>query len=317
MNKIHLRPAEPERDFELLAGWFSILENEMNTEASLKEYYTKAKDRIVQKVAVDEEGQVTGFYWAGRERVVTERAVISLYVRPDRRRQGTGGMLYQDMEQAMREGQVRVIRSSIDDSDREARAFALRRGFVEQSHSMMMALDLEKFDDRPYGQLIARLEGEGFMFTSMEAQGNTEEAQRKLYRLNETTGMEIPGTDGNPSWTSFENFQQSVCHAEWYKPSGQMVVIDKKSGEWVAMSAITRFEDYAYNLHTGVDKGYRGRKLGQAVKALALRYACESLGVSTVRTHHNQKNLPMIAIDKKFGYVRVSAKVMMDKSLES
>ena len=316
MNKIHLRLAEPDRDFELLARWFSILEDETNTEASLKEYYAKSQDRIVQRVAVDEEGQVAGFYWAGREQVVTERSVVSLYVRPERRRQGTGGRLYQDMEQAMRAGQVRVLRTTIDDNDLEAQAFAERRGFVEKSHSMMMALNLKEFDDRAYDVVITRLEDEGFEFTSMEAQGNTEEAQRRLYRLNETTGMEIPGTDGSPSWTSFENFQQSVCQTEWYRPGGQMVVIDRKSGEWVAMSAITRFEDYAYNLHTGVDKNYRGRKLGQAVKALALRYARESLGVSTVRTHHNQKNLPMIAIDQKFGYVRVSGKLVMDKSLE-
>ncbi|MCK7481789.1 MAG: GNAT family N-acetyltransferase [Candidatus Moduliflexus flocculans] len=72
------------------------------------------------------------------------------------------------------------------------------------------------------------------------------------------------------------------------------------------MSAITRFEgaDYAYNLHTGVDKRYRGRKVAQAVKVLALRFARDVLKVGEVRTNHNSQNDPMIAIDRKFGYVQ-------------
>jgi hypothetical protein len=45
--------------------------------------------------------------------------------------------------------------------------------------------------------------------------------------------------------------------------------------------------DYAYNLFTGVDKRYRGRKLAQAVKVLALRYARDVLKADIVRTHHN------------------------------
>jgi len=85
-----------------------------------------------------------------------------------------------------------------------------------------------------------------------------------------------------------------------------------------AMSAITRFNgaDYAYNLFTGVDKTYRGRKLGQAVKTLALRFAREHLEVNTVKTHHNAINAPMIAIDKKFGYQQTLGKHYMVKLFE-
>ena len=54
-----------------------------------------------------------------------------------------------------------------------------------------------------------------------------------------------------------------------------MVAIDTITGNWAAMSAITRYKssNYAYNLHTGVDKRYHGHKLAQATLALAIRYA--------------------------------------------
>lgn len=99
--------------------------------------------------------------------------------------------------------------------------------------------------------------------------------------------------------------------------AGQMVVIDTRTGEWAAMSAITRFagRDYAYNLFTGVDARYRGRKLGQAVKVIALRYARDVLGAHIVRTHHNTKNEPVLAIDRKFGYTVLPGEFVMVKEL--
>ena len=84
------------------------------------------------------------------------------------------------------------------------------------------------------------------------------------------------------------------------------------------MSAITRYRDadYAYNLHTGVDRNYRGRGLAQAVKITALRYARDVLKVDTVRTHHNTFNLPMIAIDRKLGYMQQPGTFAMQKMLD-
>jgi RimJ/RimL family protein N-acetyltransferase len=138
-----------------------------------------------------------------------------------------------------------------------------------------------------------------------------------LVSVRSGAAASTPGTDGEHSWAWFEDFQQSVCQSEWYKPAGQMVVIDANTGAWAAMSAITRFEnaDHAYNLFTGVDPRYRGRKLGQAVKSLALCYARDQLGVDKVRTNHNADNAPMIAIDRKLGYVQIPGTYRMEKTL--
>lgn len=320
MTAIDLRPADPERDFGQLAAWFTILEGETNTEAGLREYYDKQRDRITQRVAEaagaeKAQGELLGFYWATRDRVRPDLASCSLYVRPEQRRRGIGRRLYADLLEAMTTAQIGRLRVSISDADPEDRAFAGRRGFTEHAHSIAMSLDLAGFDDRPYDAVIAGLRAEGFEFTSMEALGNTEEAQRRLYELNETAAMETPGTDGSPAWGSFEEFRRGVCQADWYRADGQMVVIDTATGVWAAMSAITRFDDYGYNLFTGVDRHYRGRKLAQAVKVLALRYARNVLGVATVRTHHNSRNAPMIAIDRKFGYVETSGITVMEKVL--
>jgi RimJ/RimL family protein N-acetyltransferase len=152
----------------------------------------------------------------------------------------------------------------------------------------------------------------------MAALGNTEDAQRQLSRLNDSAAADTPGANTEHPWESFEDFQESVCQADWYKPDGQMVVIDPSTGEFIAMSAITRMEGNlsAYNLFTGVDRRYRGRKLAQAVKVIALRYAREVLQAPSVQTNHNAQNDPMIAIDRKLGYIQTPGTYLMEKSLE-
>lgn len=314
MKAITLRPAEPERDFGQIAAWFSILEDDALPEQGLKEYYEKRRELIIQRVAENEQGELLGFYWAYNSSM--ELCQIDLFVKPEQRKQGVGSRLYEDLEQTVKDARVKKLHVSIPDTISESRAFAKHRGFSERWHFIPMRLNLDTFDDRPYDEVIVKLKAEGFQFTSMEELGNTEEAQRKLYVLNDTTDSDVPGKNGEHAWNSFEDFQKRVCQTDWYKPGGQMVVIDQVTGDWAAMSAISRFENHAYNLHTGVDRRYRGRKLAQTVKVMALRYARDVLKVNMVHTDHNTMNQPMIAIDHKFGYVEMTGTFVMKKLLE-
>ena len=238
MKHFILRPAEPEHDFGQLATWFSILEEETTTEAGLRAYYEQAQARITHQMAVDERGELLGFFWTARDRLQTDRVTFFLVVKPERRGQGIGRTPYENLEAAMQAVEVRQLRVSVWDNQPEDQAFAERRGVVKRSHVLAMALDLTTFDDRSYDTIIARLQGEGFQFTAMAVLGDTEEAQRKLYALNDTTDRETLGGDGALSWASFEDFQQRVCQADWYRPAGQMVAIDTATGDWAAMSAI-------------------------------------------------------------------------------
>jgi RimJ/RimL family protein N-acetyltransferase/L-amino acid N-acyltransferase YncA len=317
MTNTFIRTADPEQDFRQLADWFTILEDQPSTETALLEFYSKNRENCFSKVAEGDDGILTGFYWVDRSRVDPDLGILYLYVLPDNRRKGLGTRLYADMLPVMAENKLKTLRVRINSAWTDGMAFAKGRGFTERGHSIRMGLDLERFDDQPYDAIISRLQGEGFQFTSMAVLGNTLEAQQKLHKLNDATSSDTPGSEGEHAWPSFEDFQQSVCQANWYKPEGQMVVIDTHTGDWVAMSAITRMEgnDFAYNLHTGVQRNYRGRKLAQAVKMLALRFARDMLQTSRVETDHNSKNLPMIAIDIKLGYKELVSYYSMQKVL--
>ncbi len=314
MKTITLRPAESERDFAQLADWFSLWEDDSLSAQGLKEYFQKRREAITQRVAENEKGDLLGFYWIYFS--TAESCTIDLFVEPKLRRQGVGKQLYDDAERSIRNAGVKRIETTIADTDLTSRAFAEKREFAERWHFIPMKLNLDTFDDKPYESILAKQKADGFQFTSMEELGNTEEAQRHLYLLNDETNMDVPGRNGERTWSSFEDFQKRVCQKDWFKPGGQIIAFDISNGNWVAMSAISRFQNHAYNLHTGVDRRYRGRKLAQAVKVLALRYARDVLKVTMVHTDHNTMNHPIIAIDRKFGYTELPGTFIMRKTID-
>lgn len=320
LTHISIQPADPLRHFTAIADLMNTQETEPNSAASLAEWYNKQiEDGIRFSVAVTPDGKVIGFNGIYRDNLNLERHYgLYLIIEQDFRSHGLGSRLYDNLINEATDLKARALKTRIRDTCEEGINFAIKRGFVTKKHSIEMMFDLHTWDDQRYVPTLHSLEAQGFQFTNMEELGDTQEVRRKLYTLNSTAAATDPGSDGISPWASFEEFEKDVCHSYWYRPNGQIVAIDAQNGEWAAMSAITVFAgaDHAYNLFTGTDVRYRGRKLAQAVKALALRKA-RSFGVDTVRTSHNSENAAMIAIDTKLGYVRTPGTLIMEKEMEN
>jgi RimJ/RimL family protein N-acetyltransferase len=230
---------------------------------------------------------------------------------------GVGSLLFDQLESQARQVRAKTLQVRVRDTCEAGLRFAKKRGFVVKKHSIEMLFDLKQWDEARYQPILETLQAQGFCFTNMAELGDTPEARRKLFTLNNNAAATDPGSDGIPPWASFEEFDKDVCSSSWYHPDAQIVAIDTHTGDWAAMSAITVFEgsDHAYNLFTGTDVRYRGRKLAQAMKALALKRA-RLFGVDVVRTNHNSENKAMIAIDTKLGYVRTPGMYILEKELD-
>jgi len=320
LTHVSIQPADPMRHFTAIAALMTSQETEPTTEQSLAEWYKRQlEDGIQLSVALSPKASVLGFFGIYRENLNYEQLYgIYLIVEQGSRGCGLGSLLYDNLlSQAVKLG-ARKLKTRIRDTNEAGINFANQRGFVEKKHSIEMMFDLSSWDASRYDPTLHALQAQGFRFTNMAELGDTQEARRKLYTLNSTAAATDPGSDGVPPWASFEDFNKVVCNTSWYHPDGQIIAIDTHTGGWAAMSAITVFAgaDHAYNLFTGTDVRYRGRKLAQAVKALALRKA-RTFGVDAVRTSHNSENAAMIAIDTKLGYVRTPGTLIMEKDMEN
>ncbi len=314
LNDVRLLPAEPDRDFAAIAALISVEETEPSTPQTLAQWYRQRQLYGIRlTTAVNSDGQALGFNGIFRVKLnIPHHYWLYLIVDPRFRRMGLGRLLYADLLDHAREFGSRTLQVRVRDTHDDCYQFALRRGFIEKKHSIEMMLNLATWNEAHYQPILQSLQAQGFRFTSMAELGDTTESRHKLFALNNCVAATDPGSDGISPWATFEEFERDVCSSDWYHPDAQIVAIDARTGDWAAMSAITVFQgaDHAYNLFTGTDVRYRGRKLAQAVKSLALRKARE-FGVDKVRTSHNSENAAMIAIDTRLGYVRTPGTLVM------
>ncbi len=318
LKQFTVQTAEPQAHFAAIAALISSQETEPTTASSMLEWYNRQlHDGIWLHAAVDENGELAGFNGLYRLNLNLEANYgMYLIVAPHQRRQGLGELLYQHLLQKAQQVGARTLTCRVRDTCEEGLSFARGRGFDEKYHSIEMWLDLVTLDLGKTEPILDGLRRQGFQFTNMAELGDTESARRKLYALNSSTAATDVDANGIPPWASFEEFERDVCQSSWYHPDGQIVAIDTASREWAAMSAITVFEgaDHAYNLFTGTDVRYRGRRLAQAVKSLALKRA-RQFGVQGVRTSHDARNTAMIAIDTKLGYQFTPGTYVMEKKV--
>jgi ribosomal protein S18 acetylase RimI-like enzyme len=71
-----------------------------------------------------------------------------------------------------------------------------------------------------------------------------------------------------------------------------------------------------YNLMTGVDQAYRGRKIAQALKLKSIELA-QAYGADYIRTHNDSTNASMLAINRKLGYQPQPGEYRLVKNLKN
>jgi GNAT superfamily N-acetyltransferase len=251
--------------------------------------------------AVDEHGALVGYGLARRFSWEREGLfLIKASVAPDCRRQSIGTALADAAAQfALAHGATAFQTITRDDGDASV-AYARRRGYALERHLITSTLDVTRFDDPHFRDAIQALQAGSIRFTTL-ADEPGEATERGLYELDKHASADNPGED-LPDFLPFADWRRLSIGRSDVRPD--LVLIAKDGDRVIGMSdmAYTAETRSMHTGFTGVHRDYRGRGIALALKVLAVD-AARRLGAAAMRTENDARNMPMLAVNRRLGYV--------------
>jgi GNAT superfamily N-acetyltransferase len=313
--KMQIRPVDPRTDLPRIVELVNTYEPEPISLGPVQRWCERlTPGRVIHLLAaIAEQRKIIGYCEIFHESwFAVGEFQVWVIVDPEARRQGIGKLLYAEAQSFLRTQEVTDLKSETRENSPEGLRFAQKRGFSVDRHQFESTLDLVAFDERPFLPAIAHLADSGIQIHTLADFGDTQAARRKLYEVNYATALDIPGVTG---WVSFEEFEATVCTAEWYRPEGQFAALDGE--KFIGLSAVKLMPETngAYNLMTGVLPAHRGQKIALALKLAAIRYARQH-AATYMRTNNDSLNPAILTLNQKLGYQPKPGKYLLKNRLE-
>ena len=294
-----LRTGTRPEDYPRLAELLNSAGTQPVTAAELEEGDAglPAGSLLHRTFAVDEAGRILGFSEAYRyPNTVAGKFYTSCVVEAGARRRGLGSALLAACESyAVAHGGNFFVGFTRDD-DPTTLAYLEKRGYAVRRHAWHSALDLSAWDPAPFAGVVEAVQAGGIRLTTL-ADEPASEAQQKLYDLMARTMPDIPGYEA-AQFMAFETWQNWVV-----KGAGPARVIIAADGDRYVGVTIAKVTEGAYHTdHTSVDRACRGRQIALALKLAAISQAL-ALGFTRMTTGNDSLNQPMLAVNRKLGYV--------------
>ncbi|HWI65819.1 MAG TPA: GNAT family N-acetyltransferase [Symbiobacteriaceae bacterium] len=266
-----------------------------------------------QTAAVAPEGVMVG-YGSGGWGPVTRPGFMSVNVRIDRawRRQGAGQALFADQLRFACEHGKTAMEATVRDEDPADLAWAERRGFAVKHHRFASKLDLASWEPERWRPALEAVAAGGIRFGSLADYPQDDETLQRFLDAFWELHMDTPGSEALHRPT-FAQFKQELSTAPYWDPAN--VRLARDGDHWAAMAWVGPEQDGSYyHTFTGVFRDYRGRGLSTAIKVAAIEYV-KAKGAPCIRTHNDETNQRMLAVNRKFGYVSEPGVYALEKQL--
>jgi GNAT superfamily N-acetyltransferase len=316
---MHLRPFNPDTDRPRLAELRSAVELEPVTVDQIKEEQENAPPDFIHLslVAEDDNGRMIGCSQVSHSPgwMKPGQFWANTVVDKDLWGRGVGSALYKGVEDFALSRGANTINAFIRDDLPQSLEFTRHRGFQMDRHIFGSSLDVGSLDATRFSGTAEKARDAGIRFASLTDFSLDDDTRHRLYDLETTVRRDIPGRADWPA-PPYEQYNHITFAVSTFRPECYLLAID--GDRWVGLCASAYCETgdarYLYHKITGVLREYRGRGIATALKLLAVETA-RDLGASFIRTENDSENAPMLAINRKMGFVPEPGAYLLQKKL--
>jgi GNAT superfamily N-acetyltransferase len=306
-----LRPVGP-NDYEAVTNIRNQVRPEPMTTAEMIEAdrARMAEPNYIRLVA-ELDGRVIAHGWTGANEGLPEgMAGIGIQVDRAHRGQGVGESLLLALEEHTLAKGVQAVETMIRGEDDASYEWAVKRRYSLYRQRTEAILDVPAFDWRPFAGAVERAAGTGVTFLGHDWP-LPEPLLRGAYEVDKVTTPDVPGY-GDVAFPEYEKWAAEM--APFFARTYFMLAMDGERVVGLSTLEMSAQGDGANTGLTAVLREYRGRGIALALKLQTIAEA-QRRGLVRMRTNNDPDNPPMLAINRKLGYVFIPGPRRMRKSL--
>lgn len=251
--------------------------------------------------------QVTQYTWTYHPHKFNLRVRVT----PDYRRQSIGTALAEQVAAFLAPLDPITLWAYTRENEVDGLRLAARYGFAQEARFIQSQLDLAAFDPAAFGNVTERLAAQGITLQTLADLADDPDRDHKLWRLDMAISEDLPGEEEIHE-ISLDEWRKLVLEDDTLLPEGYVVAV--QDGEYLGMSQLVsdRASDVLYTGLTGVRREWRRRGLALAMKVRVLSWA-KAQGYPTVKTGNEERNVGMLAINERLGFVSEPAGIKLEK----
>lgn len=316
---MEILPAKPDH-YQGIADVINALYPEQNTSALDIDAGEKQRDpnfKSQRWVAIEEDQVVgTGSYNQSNWFAHPQKFILSINVRPEHQGHGIGSMLYETIMDGLCPFNPIALRVYVTDDRPQSKRFLGKRGFQDVIRDIRSELNVQNFDISRYAGLEDRFRKSGIEIKTLPELEDDPERNQKLYDLDWEISLSVPGDlAAGIGRRGLEKYVEYAITGPYVLPEGFFVAV--KGDEYIGLSHLLLSQKgiSLYQGLTGVKPQYRRQGIGLALKIRAITYA-QVHGYVRIKAENDSKNIPMLAMNKRLGYVQKPDLITFEKQCQ-
>lgn len=279
---------------------------------------SRPPEQFFQRWVAVQDGRLVAFGSVSQPPQFSEpgRYRFNITVHPEFEGRGVGTAVYNQIWQALQSRNTKptVIESGCYQHHDQAVRFLQKRGYQQVMRWVISKLDVQAFDPEPYSPLFTILAAQGIQIITLpQLQQQDPHWLEKIYQLGTQLMLDVP-LPYESQKVSLEQFRNHIVDNPNVILDGWLVALDQ--GEAIGDATLKKGSQVGIlsTGFTGVLRAYRQRGLATALKVRTIEYA-KATGHKYIRTG-NEENNPMLMLNKKLGFIEITARLAFEKRLE-